>query len=93
MTRAAPAVAGVPAPDPVDQDAPAGRPGVGGVGVSCAGVGCIGVGGLRPDPRADPVQAVRVRLHLVRGGMQRVVQEFVKILSWRWLTVVTGSHY
>lgn len=80
MTRAVPATAGVPAPDRVRQQARAGRP----------GVGPAGVGGSYP--RADPLQAVRVRIDLVRGSMQRMVQELVEVLPGRWLTVVAGWH-
>jgi hypothetical protein len=75
-----PATAGVPAPDHARQQARAGRP----------GVGPAGVGGSDPCP--DPLQAVRVRLDLVRGSTQRVVQELVEVLPGRWLTVVAGWH-
>jgi hypothetical protein len=71
VTRAEPATAGVPAPDHVRQQTRAGWP----------GIGPAGVGGL--DPRADPLKAVRVRIDLVRGSMQLLVQEPAEVRSWR----------
>jgi hypothetical protein len=67
---------GVPAPDPFGQETGRrGRPGM------LAGVRRPG-----PDPRADPLQPVRARLDLVRGGMQGMTQEVAEVhgvVSWR----------
>jgi hypothetical protein len=47
-----------------------------------------------PDARADPLQPVRARLHLVRGGVQGMPHELGEVLSLRRHAVVAGSsHY
>jgi hypothetical protein len=51
-----------------------------------------GAGRSRPDPGADPLQAVRVRLYLVRGSVQLVAQEIAEVLPLRWRAVVAGCH-
>jgi len=40
--------------------------------------GHMRVGWTRTDPGPDPFQAVRVRLYLVRGGVQRLAHEFTE---------------
>jgi hypothetical protein len=43
-------------------------------------------------PRADPLEAVRVRLDLVRGGVQLLVYEPAEVRPGRWLTVLSVTH-
>ena len=56
-----------------------------------------GAGGPGPHPRADPLEPVRVRFDLVRGGMQRpaqVLPEVHRVGSLRRGAVESGSgHY
>src|SRR6185437_12429856 len=56
-----------------------------------------GAGGPGPHPRADPLEPVRVRFDLVRGGMQRpaqVLPEVHRVRSLRRGAVESGSgHY
>lgn len=51
-----------------------------------------GAGLSRPDPGADPLQAVRVRLDLIGGSAQRMPQEIPEVLPLRWLAIVAGCH-
>jgi hypothetical protein len=56
-----------------------------------------GAGGPGPHPRADPLESVRMRFDLVRGGMQRpaqVLPEVHRVGSLRRGAVESGSgHY
>ena len=79
---AVPAAKGVPAPDRIRQETRAGRP----------GGGPAGVGRPRADPRTDPLQALRVRLDVVGGSVQRATQEIGKVAPLRWRAVVAGCH-
>ena len=46
------------------------------------------------DPRADPLESVRLRFQLIRGGMQLATQELAEFGSLRRYAVVSGSaHY
>jgi hypothetical protein len=51
------------------------------------------VGRAGTHPGADPLEAVGVRLYLVRGSVQRMTQELAKVLSLRGRAVVAGSHH
>jgi hypothetical protein len=79
---AVPAASGVPAPDRIGQETLTGRP----------GGGPAGVGGPRADSGADPFQALRARLYMVGGSMQRTTQEIGKVLPLRWRAVMAGCH-
>ncbi len=50
-----------------------------------------GVGRTGQDPRSDALKAVRPRLDLVRGSMQRTTQVLGEIVSLRRRAVVAGS--
>ncbi len=81
------AAPGVPAPYEVGQETARGRGG-GRFGM-LAGVRRSG-----PNPCADPVQPVRARLDLVRGGVQGMTQEVAEVVSRRGKAIVAGSgHY
>jgi hypothetical protein len=73
---------GVPAPDRIRQKTRVGRP-----EGDPAGAGMPGA-----DPRADPLQAFRVRLYVVGGSVQRTTQEIGEVLPLRWRAVMAGCH-
>ena len=52
-----------------------------------------GVGRTGPDPRADPLQPVRVWLDLIRGGVQGMPQEVAEVVAWRRCALVAGSSH
>ena len=56
-----------------------------------ARLGCLRMGRTRPDPGPDPLQAVRVRLYLVRGGMQRLAHEVREFVPLRLRAVWTAA--
>jgi hypothetical protein len=52
-----------------------------------------GVRRARPDLVADLLQAVRARLHMIRGSMQGVAHEVGELIALRPVGAVTGSHH
>ena len=53
-----------------------------------------GVRRSRLDSFADPLQPVRARLDLIRGGAQGMTYELAEVVSWRRRAIVAGSgHY
>jgi hypothetical protein len=83
MGPGARAALGVPAPDRTRQESR----------ILGAGRRVPGVGGPGPDPGADPLEAVRPRLDLIRGRVQGMAQEVREILSLRRSAVVAGPHH
>ena len=56
-------------------------------------LGPAGVSRTRPDLVADPLQAVRARLHLIRGSVEFAAQEFGKVMPLPAVEPSAGSHH
>ncbi len=56
-------------------------------------LGPAGVGRARPDLVADPLQAVRARLHLIRGSVEFAAQELGEVRPLPAVEAAAGSHH
>ena len=51
------------------------------------------MGRTRPDLVADPLQAVRARLHLICGGVELAAQEVGEVRALPAVEAAAGSHH